>query len=107
MEENLSWKQYGDFAFYACTVATVAFVIAYLVLAPWYRTTTGRNIMAVMGSVALAFVYFTVAIQQGGVPFGFYPIRALLFTFIFLSVGWRVIILVRAQVAARNREEQP
>lgn len=100
----MSWRQFGDFAFYACTVACVAFVLAYLVLAPWYRTTTGRNIMAVMSSMALAFVYFTLAIHSGGVPWGFYPIRAMLFTFIFLSVAWRVALLLRVQLAARKEK---
>lgn len=94
----MSWDTYGDVAFYACTVVTVLFAILYMTFAPWWRTTTGRNIMAVMGSVALAFGYFTWAIAKGRVPVGFYPMRAFIFTFIALAIGWRVVIFTRHQV---------
>lgn len=105
----MTWQQYGDLAFYACAVVSLVFVVVYMLLAPWWRTTTGRNIMAVMASVALTFCYFAYAIKEGGVPYGFYPIRAMLFTAVFLSIGWRIVILIRAQTGARkenNRVEE-
>ena len=94
----MSWKEYGDVAFYGCALVTALFVVLYAVAAPWWRNLAGRNIMAVMGSVALAFVYFAWVISQGGVPGNFYPIRALLFTGIFLSIGWRVLLLIKHQI---------
>lgn len=94
----MSWREAGDVAFYACTVVTVAFAILYFLSAPWWTTTTGRNIMAVMGSVALAFGYFTWVIWIGGVPGGFYPMRALIFALIALAIGWRLLILIKHQV---------
>lgn len=99
----MNWKEYGDLAYYACTVAAAVFVVLYLLIAPWYKTATGRNIMAVMASMAGILVYFTWAIWHGSpLPFGFYPMRAVLFTALGLSLVWRVIILVRAQLAARR-----
>lgn len=94
----MNWKIYGDIAFYACTASTAAFSLLYLFVAPWWRTETGRNIMAVMGSVTLAFGYFAWAIALGGVPIAFYPIRALLFTGIALAVSWRIWILVKHHI---------
>lgn len=94
----MTWKTFGDVAFYAGTVVTILFALLYLLFAPWWTTTTGRNIMAVMGSVALAFGYFTWVIAKGGLPAGFYPMRAAIFSFIALAIGWRVVILIRHQV---------
>lgn len=94
----MSWKTAGDIAFYACTIITVLFALLYLIFAPWWKTMTGRNIMAVMGSVALAFGYFTWVIFLGGVPAGFYPMRALIFAFIALAIGWRTVIFARHHV---------
>lgn len=99
----MSWKVYGDWAFYACAGIAVTFVVMYLFGAPWWTTTTGRNIMAVMGSMALALGYFAWVIVAGGVPPGFYPVRAILFTGIALSIGWRVWLLIKNQILQRNR----
>lgn len=94
----MGWKAFGDIAFYACAISTATFALLYLFFAPWWRSETGRNIMAVMGSVALAFVYFAWVIALGGVPHAFYPIRALLFCGIASAVSWRVWILVRRHI---------
>ena len=101
----MSWRLFGDLAFYACTGVTLLFVILYLVFAPWWKTTAGRNIMAVMGSVALAFGYFTWAIWTGGIPAGFYPMRAAIFSFIALAIGWRVLIFIRHQFLLRKESK--
>jgi len=100
----MSWKDYGDFAFYTTAVVTVAFALLYLVFAPWSRSATGRNIMAVMGSMALGFSYFAWVIYNGGVPAYFYPIRAVIFTFLALSIAWRVWMLLRVQILDRKKE---
>lgn len=96
------WEAYGNVAFYACATAAVMFVLMYLVITPWWRTEAGRNIMAVMGTLAVAMAYFGWVISQGGVPDGFWPIRAILFTCMFLSIAWRVVMLIRAQLLARK-----
>lgn len=106
----MTWQTYGDVAFYACALVTMAFSLLYLTTAPWWTTSMGRNIMSVMGSVALAFSYFAFAIFSGGIPSGFQQIRAILFTGIALAVGWRIVILVRHHIMrslrASYEEEQ-
>jgi drug/metabolite transporter (DMT)-like permease len=99
----MGWKLYGDLAFYACTAVALLFALMYLVFAPWWKTPTGRNIMAVMGSMALALGYFAWAIAVKRVPPGFFPIRAILFTGIALAIGWRVWMLIKAQFLQRKR----
>jgi hypothetical protein len=102
----VSWKEAGDLAFYAATAATVLFALLYLVTASWWKTLAGRNIMAVMGSMALSFAYFTWAIATGGIPSGFHPMRALLFASVAISVGWRVWILVRIHIIPGLRDRK-
>ena len=67
----MSWRDVGDVAFYVAAGVTVTFALLYLLFAPWWKTVGGRNIMAVMGSVALAFAYFAWAIASKGIPAGF------------------------------------
>lgn len=102
----MDWKEIGDIAFYICTAITVVFSLMYLFLAPWWRTVTGRNIMAVMGTMALAFSYFSWAIAVGGVPEGFDAVRAFLFTLLALSVGWRTVIFIRHHLIPSFRGDE-
>lgn len=94
----MDWKAIGDFAFYVCTAVTILFSVLYFFLAPWWRTVTGRNIMSVMGAMALAFSYFSWAIHVGGVPDGFDAMRAILFTCLTLAVAWRTVIFIKHHV---------
>lgn len=107
----MNWDLLGDIGFYGATVAALLFSVLYMVFAPWWKTTAGRNIMAVMGSMALAFGYFTWVIWIGHVPVGFQPIRALLFIAIALSIGWRTVIFIRNHIirslrAGEERENE-
>lgn len=102
----MNWDLAGDIAFWAATVATVTFSLLYLVFAPWWKSVAGRNIMAVMGSVALAFGYFSWAIALGHVPPGFWPMRALLFMGIALAVMWRIVIFIRHQIIRSRLAEE-
>jgi hypothetical protein len=94
----MSWKDIGDWAFYAATAITITFALLYGFLAPWWETVAGRNIIAVMGSVALAFGYFSWAISVGGIPPGFDMTRALLFIGIGAAIGWRTVIFIRVHL---------
>jgi hypothetical protein len=100
------WKIVGDWAFLGVAISAGLFSLLYLFLSPWYKTTTGRNIMAVMGSLAIATIYFAIAIQIGRIPFGFYPTRALIFTALFAAIAWRVVIFVREQLLVRKEGKQ-
>jgi hypothetical protein len=94
----LNWNLLGDAAFFLATAATLIFALLYGLLAPWWRTPAGRNIMAVMGAMALAFGYFTWAIAIGGPPPAFLPMRALIFVAIAASVTWRTVIFIKHHI---------
>lgn len=100
-------KDLGDYAFYLATAMTVLFSLLYLFSAPWWQTSAGRNIMSVMGSVAIAFSYFSWAIAVGGIPPGFDGMRALLFILIALSVTWRTVIFIRHHLLRSLRGQTP
>lgn len=102
----MNWNLFGDIAFYLATAASVIFALLYLFLAPWWRTVTGRNIMSVMGIMAIAFGYFTWVIAIGGAPHGFQPMRAFLFLAIAASVSWRTVIFIKRHLAASLSESE-
>jgi hypothetical protein len=97
-----TWKLWGDVAFYGVATASTVFVLLYATLSPWWRSATGRNIMAVMGSLALASVYFAFAVALGRAPFHLHAARFVLFGSLFLAITWRVIIFIREQLCARR-----
>lgn len=100
------WRDAGTYMFYGLTGVSVLFVLMYLVLSPWWKTETGRNIMAVMGSLASTLAYFTVAVWMGHTPFAFYQARFFLFLVLALAIGWRVVLFVRAQLLNRSNKEK-
>lgn len=94
----MTWREVGDVAFYVAAGVTVSFALLYLLFAPWWKSVAGRNIMAVMGSVALAFAYFAWAIASKGIPKGFHEMRALLFMSIAAAIGWRTVIFMKHHI---------
>lgn len=65
----------------------------------------GRNIMAVMGTFAVAFAYFAWVITIGGRPPGFDVARAFLFLSVAASIGWRTVIFIKYHVLRSLRGE--
>jgi hypothetical protein len=102
----VTWDLLGNIGFYGTTAVTILFSLLYLIFAPWWKTVTGRNIMAVMGSMALAFGYFAWVISIGHVPPGFLPMRAFIFWFIGASIGWRTVIFIRSHIIPSLRAEK-
>lgn len=102
----MNWVTLGNVAFYGTTFVTLLFALIYLVSAPWWKTVTGRNIMAVMGSMAVAFGYFTWVIWIGHVPPGFMPMRAMIFLAIGSSILWRTVIFVRFHIIRSLQTEE-
>lgn len=101
----MTWDEAGTLAFYALTIVSILFVLTYHVLSPWWRTEAGRNIMAVMASLAAIGAwgsYVNLLADPRSAPL-FYPTRFFLFSGLTLAIGWRIVILVRAQLARRRR----
>lgn len=101
-----TWKLIGDILIYLNACACLAFVVMYATLAPWYRTETGRNIMSVMGVLAASLCYFGWAVSRGGIPNGFYPVRATLFAAMLLVIGRRVALFVKNQLFVRRAADK-
>lgn len=100
----MSWLLFGNAMILATGIVSVLFVAVYGLLAPWWRNSGGRNIFAVMLVLSANAVYFGwIIFFIGRVPPGFYPIRAMLFTAMFLVLLHRVILLIRVQL--RHRRE--
>jgi len=109
MISNELWIEAGNWSFYLLTGASLLFFIVYGLLSPWWKTDFGRNIAAVMGSLALTTTYFAIVFLWGRIPPGFYPTRFLLFLFLGLAVTWRLVIFLREQFHVRRpkiKEEQ-
>lgn len=102
--DDFGWKQAGECAFYAFTASSIVFMVLYGFLSPWWRSPTGRNIMLVMGLLAVTSGYFTTAYWAGVSPVLDYPIRFFLFSGLFVAVSWRVVLFVREQILARRSD---
>jgi hypothetical protein len=98
-----TWRLIGNVLIMLNATAAGCFAVSYGVFAPWYRSQTGRNIMAVMGVLAINASYFSWAAFRGhGLPASFYPVRAGMFLLLFLVLAQRFIIFVRAQLLAKR-----
>lgn len=100
-----AWEVAGDWAYYWIALSAVTFIMLYLLLAPWWKTQTGRNIAAMMGVLAIIGVYGTIVNiivkdDKTPPPF-FYEIRFFLFVGLAATITWRIIIFVKFQILAR------
>lgn len=99
------WAALGDVMILATGIVGVLFVLMYGLLAPWWRTVTGRNIFSVMLVLAANAMYFGwIVFFVGHVPLGFYPIRALLFTAMFVALSHRLYLGAKVQILIRLRQ---
>lgn len=99
------WMAAGTYAFYAFALFALLFVLLYMVFSPWWRTEAGRNIMAVMGALAVIGVYASVLQLTANRPPMYAETRFALFAFLAVSVGWRVVLFIRAQLLSRCRKK--
>ena len=77
-------------------LASTAFVFAYHILAKWWETAVGRNVMLLMGALAAVFDLWLLNIMLGRpdwMVWVFGPLLAL----IGGSIWWRLRLLVKAQ----------
>lgn len=90
----------------AAFVASVAFIVLYTALAPWWRTDIGRALVMLDAGVALTlgpsvayrFLGFKVADTLG---FSWYFLVTL--TMVAGAIIWRTVIMTREQLAGRPR----
>lgn len=92
----------GDFLAVLSALIATAFVVLYWATARWWRSEMGRNVMALMGSLALLLDLTAVRAFTQAVPAPhadwFLWVRLGVFAFIPVAIGWRLWILVRLQI---------
>jgi hypothetical protein len=95
----------GDFLAVLAFAGTVLFVILYAILAPWWRSAHGRNVMLLTSVIGLAF-----GLATGTILFGLeWPfrstIRAIIYGLIAVAIWWRIALLIKDQISGRKQRE--
>jgi hypothetical protein len=102
-----SWELAGDIAFTIMGAAAVTFTVLYLLLTPWWRTPTGRNIMAMMSTLAIIGAWGSyILLTDMDRPFAVYQIRFAMFLVLAIVIIWRIVIFVRVQLLARQSRKE-
>lgn len=102
----MTWDRVGDWAFVAFSATAILFVLLYLVLSPWWKREAGRNIMAMMATLAIIGAYGSYTMLTDRRPPAFYQIRFSLFFLMAVIVGWRVIIFIKEQIIVRKDRKE-
>lgn len=89
---------------YASVLFFNLFVILYVWLARWWKTTGGRHLFAFMLSATLLIDHSILVRIIGEYP-GIHYTRMILYNVLALVSGWRVILLIEAQLARRKNRE--
>lgn len=91
----------GDWAYWLCLIGANFFVIAYALLAKWWKKQMGRNLFFFMLVLALvldhALIYRLVGEYRGRVF-----VRAFLNVSAAVVVWWRVVLFIRVQILKRK-----
>lgn len=101
-----------DIARVVALFGAVVFGATYHLLAPWWRSQIGQNLMTMTGGVALLLILGVVRIILApGAPaadayFGQSALILLAFTALGVAFWWRWVLLIRAQVPRREQERE-
>lgn len=81
------------------------FIVQYHLMAPWWRSEIGRQMMTYSAVVAVLLTLSTVRIAGGaGVDTPWFAVvRLVVFAGVPIAIGWRIAILWRAQRRGRRR----
>lgn len=81
------------------------FVVQYHLMAPWWRTEIGRQMMTYSAVVAVLLTLSAVRIIGGAGldTTWFVLLRLVVFAGVPVAIGWRIAILWRAQRRGRRR----
>lgn len=102
----MSWREFGNWMLVATGIFSAVFVVMYGLAAPWYRSSMGKALFAVLFSLAGGIAYFVWSVHHSPLPAGFYPMRALIFTAMAVSIGSSVILFARAQVTGHPKRKK-
>jgi hypothetical protein len=92
----------GDAGYIAAAIGSNLFVVLYSSLAKFWRHVEGWHIFSFMLVIALIFDHSAILVATGGYP-GADWVRAILYPALGAVIFWRVVILLRVQLAGRGR----
>ncbi len=95
----------GDAGFTVAAIAANLFVLLYSTLARPWRTSSGIHIFSFMLVVALILNHSAVLINFPRYP-GHLWVRAILYTALAAVIVWRILILIRVQMPAKNERAE-
>lgn len=102
-----AWELAGDIAFTVMGAAAIVFTVLYLFLTPWWRTPTGRNIMAMMSTLAIIGAWGSyILLTDTERPFAVYQIRFAMFSTLAIVIIWRIMIFIRVQLLTRRSDKE-
>lgn len=96
------WTVAGSYALYAFSSLSALFVLLYATLSPWWRTEVGRNIMAIMASLAAMGLYASLIDLTGINPPLYAETRFVILALLAWSVGKLIILFIREQLMPRK-----
>lgn len=89
-----------------CFFGGAVFMATYHLLAPWWRTETGRNVMSLTGAVTGFALLRCLALVFGDGFVGQDVLRVAMFLGAGGSLWWRWAIVLRAQLPRRDDDVQ-
>lgn len=98
----------GNLLILLSAVEATAFVVVYAMLAPWWRSDVGRNVMSLMFVIAMVLDLSVIRIY---VPvtadvLWFAILRLIVFALVPVVLGMRLWLLWRVQVRDRPRRRE-
>lgn len=94
-------------AIWACAIGLLVFCVIYSVLASPWRDSMGRHVLAFMGGLCFVFIYYIFATIVRDDISMVWLLRGWIITIFMLAIliWWRVVIFLKYQIMAREREE--
>ncbi len=93
-------SDFGTFLVYFSTFEALLFIVLYHRLAAWWKSEAGRHVMSFMAIIAAVLVLSSLRALLGAsldTPW-FQWLRVAVFVGVPVVIGWRIRLLIRAQM---------
>lgn len=92
---------------YAVAFTSLAFVVVYSILAPWWKSEEGRNVASFVGVIAALSCYIASVLWLGAEYVNRDLFRVGTWAAVWLAVVRLFVLMVRRQVQARRARRHP